>query len=295
MLQDLPTPDVKRFLNAGKLPDILWYWYKKESGSPSLKRAESSLESGPAGQLPDQLPGASSTHKNAAVDTAAKTPACSAVPALCREESRFGVPERDGVPTVSLGDGQRKRTVSSNGEEDEGLPKRSKASGDPAEGTTPAMEREESGLGKVKGCGWQGHRPFRTLPVWCRGLSRAPLPAGPKGGSAAACRLVSSRSVWLELFLLAVHNRSFCLDSLLQAHLGLEKSTGNAAWGIALVGGGRSRSSCIPGRFNREQHPPVLPGISGFLHARDSATGKQRLHYKIQRRTETSKAQVAST
>ncbi|XP_026539061.1 activating transcription factor 7-interacting protein 2 isoform X2 [Notechis scutatus] len=150
MLQHLPTPDVKQFLNNSTLPDILWYWYKKESGSPSLKRAEASLESGPAGQLLDQLPGASSTHENAAVDAAAKTPACQALPALHWEESRFGVPERDGVPTVSLGDGQRKRTMSSNSEEDEGLSKRSKASEDPAEGTTPAVERAESGLGKVK-------------------------------------------------------------------------------------------------------------------------------------------------
>ncbi|KAG8145829.1 hypothetical protein E2320_012295, partial [Naja naja] len=170
MLQDLPTPDVKRFLNAGTLPDILWYLYKKESGSFSLKRAEASLESGPAGQLLDQLPGASSTHENADVDTATKMLACQALPALCREESRFGMPERDGAPTVSLGDGQRKRMVSSNSEEDEGLSKRSKASGNSPEGTAPAVERAESGLGK--------------------------------------------------------------------AHLGLEKSTGNAAWGIALVGGG---------------------------------------------------------
>ncbi|KAG8145830.1 hypothetical protein E2320_012295, partial [Naja naja] len=135
-------------------------------------------------------------------------------------------------------DGQRKRMVSSNSEEDEGLSKRSKASGNSPEGTAPAVERAESGLGKVKGCGWQGRWPFRMLPVWRRGVSQPPLPVGPKGGSAAACRLVSSCSVWLELFLLAVRNRSFCLDSLLQAHLGLEKSTGNAAWGIALVGGG---------------------------------------------------------
>ncbi|XP_026560224.1 activating transcription factor 7-interacting protein 2 isoform X2 [Pseudonaja textilis] len=150
MLQHLPTPDVTRFLNTSTLPDILWYWYKKESGSPSLKRAEASLESGPAGQLLDQLPEASSTPENDAVDAGAKTPACQALPALHQEESRSGVPERDGVPTASLGDGQRKRTMSSNSEEDEGLSKRSKASEDPAEGTTPAMERAESRLGKVK-------------------------------------------------------------------------------------------------------------------------------------------------
>ncbi|XP_058013673.1 activating transcription factor 7-interacting protein 2 [Ahaetulla prasina] len=146
MLRDLPNPDVKRFLNAGTLQDILWYWYEKESSSSLLKPVKVSLESGPAGQLPV----ASSTHKNAAVDAAAKTPLCQTLPALQQEENRFMVPERDMAPTVPLEDGQRKRTASSNSEEDDVLSKRSKASRDPTEGTTPAMEKVESGLGKVK-------------------------------------------------------------------------------------------------------------------------------------------------
>ncbi|XP_070811272.1 activating transcription factor 7-interacting protein 2 [Pituophis catenifer annectens] len=146
----LPNPDVKRFLNAGTLQDILWYWYEKESASPVLKPVEVSLESGPAGQLPDRLPVASSTHENTTVNAAAKTPICQTLPALQEKASRLGVPERDRAPTVHLGDGQRKRTASSNGEEGNVLSKRSKASGDPAEGTTPALEKAESGLGKVK-------------------------------------------------------------------------------------------------------------------------------------------------
>lgn len=57
----------------------------------------------------------------------------------------------EGLPSFLAGDGQRKRTASSNSEEGNVLSKRSKACGDPAEGTTPAMEKAESRLGKVKG------------------------------------------------------------------------------------------------------------------------------------------------
>ncbi|KAM3827057.1 activating transcription factor 7-interacting protein 2 [Vipera latastei] len=159
MLKELPNPDVKQFLNAGALQDILWHWYEKESGSPLLKPVKVSLELGPAGQLPDQLPVASSTHEIAAAEAVAETPACQALPVLQREERRFQGPEAEGAPAeplgksgtplkVSKGEGQRKRAAS-NGEEDI-LPKRSKASGDPTEGTTPAVEKAESGLGKVK-------------------------------------------------------------------------------------------------------------------------------------------------
>lgn len=103
ILRDLPNPDVKRFLNAGALQDILWYWYEKESGSPVLKPVKVSLESGPARQLPAQLPVASSTDKNAAINAAAKTPVCQTLPALQEKASCFGVPERDRAPTVALG------------------------------------------------------------------------------------------------------------------------------------------------------------------------------------------------
>lgn len=59
----------------------------------------------------------------------------------------------EGLPSFLAGDGQRKRRASSNGEEAGVLSKRSKASKDPTEGTSPAMEKAESGLGKVKGYG----------------------------------------------------------------------------------------------------------------------------------------------
>ncbi|XP_013925477.1 PREDICTED: uncharacterized protein LOC106551839 [Thamnophis sirtalis] len=150
MLQDLPNPGVRRFLSASTLQDILSYYYEKDSGCPLSKPVEASLESAPAAQLPDRLPVASSTHKKA--DVAAETPGCQTLPALQEEERRFGVPETDGVmPAGPLGDGQRKRTASSSGEEGSVLSKRSKASGDPAQRTTPAVEKAESGLEKARG------------------------------------------------------------------------------------------------------------------------------------------------
>ncbi|XP_039223946.1 activating transcription factor 7-interacting protein 2 isoform X2 [Crotalus tigris] len=148
MHKELPNPDVKQFLNAGALQDILWHWYEKESGSPLLKPVKVSLESGPAGQLPDQLPIASSTHEIAATDAVAKTPFCQTLPVLQPEERHFQVPETDRTPAEPLGDRQRKRAAS-NSEEDV-LSKRTKASGDPAEGTTPTVEKAESRLGKVQ-------------------------------------------------------------------------------------------------------------------------------------------------
>lgn len=103
---------------------------------------------------------------------------------------------------------------------------------------------------------------------------------GPKVAALwlVAGRFVSRRSVWLELFLLAIHNHSFCLDSLLQALLGLEKSTGNAARGSRVMGSG--------GEVLLQLHPRDVPpraapacllflaSLACFVHARDSAPGK---------------------
>lgn len=99
MHKERPNPDVKQFLNAGALQDILWHWYEKESGSPLLKPVKVSVEPGPAGQLPV----ASSTHEIAATDAVAETPACQTLPVLQPEERHFQVPETDGAPAGPLG------------------------------------------------------------------------------------------------------------------------------------------------------------------------------------------------
>lgn len=100
----------------------------------------------------------------------------------------------EGLPSLLAGDRQRKRAAS-NSEEDI-LSKRSKASGDPAEGTTPTVEKAESRLGKVKDV-----RPYERGPcgagVSCErrflwGPRRIPPEQGPM---VAVLWLVASRYV----------------------------------------------------------------------------------------------------
>ncbi|XP_044289717.1 activating transcription factor 7-interacting protein 2 [Varanus komodoensis] len=145
--------DVKQFLNAGALQDILYSWYEKESGSPLFKPVEVHLNSRPESQPaePPQGPFSRASPK-AAVPAVAKAMEEALVdqstPELEREGATIQRHKKTVIPSVQPDYARGKRRHSESSED--AFCKHIKTSDDAREACDASSGQKQHGLEKVK-------------------------------------------------------------------------------------------------------------------------------------------------